>query len=306
MSEIERDREVDRAWRAASSEEPPPKLDAAIRSEARRAVGASPGDVRRRRRRQLRYPFAAAATVALLAFGIVQMIPPDHDALTVSDQAPAPTQAQRSKDAAPPRETPPAAAPTPQREQAAPTTQVPATTTDSKVAAPPPAPQAQLRAKTARPAEERTAQPRTPEAARDSQRKDEPAPEEGFAAAPAPAAPSAAGDVVAQNAARSEPFPAASPAAKPEQGAAGGAVSGTAQRRSLATAPVAVAKVSSLDEIKAKEAGAGSVEGWIARIRELKASGQLDAAAKELAKFREAYGERADALLPADLRAKAP
>jgi hypothetical protein len=72
----------------------------------------------------------------------------------------------------------------------------------------------------------------------------------------------------------------------------------------LATAPVAVAKVSSLDEIKAKEAGAGSVEGWIARIRELRAGGQVDAAAKELAKFREAYGERADALLPADLRAK--
>ena len=304
MSEIERDREVDRAWRAASSEEPPPKLDAAIRAEARRAVGASPGDVRRRRRRQLRYPFAAAATVALLAFGIVQMIPPDQDALSVSDQEPASTQAQRSKDAAPPRETP--AAPAPQREPAAPTAPAPATATDSKVAAPPPAPQAQLRAKTARAAEERTAQPRTPEAARDSQRKDQPAPDEGFAAAPSPAEPSAAAGTVAQNAARSEPFPAASPAAKPEQGAAGGAAPSAPARRSLATAPVAVAKVSNLDEIKAKEAGAGSVESWIARIRELKASGQLDAAAKELAKFREAYGERADALLPADLRAKAP
>src|SRR5205085_10777493 len=87
MSETERDREIDAAWRAASTEEPSPARDAAIRAEARRAVEASPADERRRRRRQLRYPFAAAATVALLAFGIAQMVPMNEDAMIVADQA---------------------------------------------------------------------------------------------------------------------------------------------------------------------------------------------------------------------------
>jgi hypothetical protein len=74
-------------------------------------------------------------------------------------------------------------------------------------------------------------------------------------------------------------------------------------RRSVETpAQMAVAKVSNLDELKAKEAGAESVEAWIARIRDLKSRDQLDAAAKEMAKFRETYGARADALLPEDLR----
>jgi lipoate-protein ligase A len=66
---------------------------------------------------------------------------------------------------------------------------------------------------------------------------------------------------------------------------------------------VAMAKVATADEAKAKEAAARSVEEWIKRIRDLKNAGRQDDAAKELAAFRTAYGERADALLPADLRA---
>jgi hypothetical protein len=66
------------------------------------------------------------------------------------------------------------------------------------------------------------------------------------------------------------------------------------------------ANVSDLDEAKARQAGADSVEAWIARIRDLKSRDQLDAAAKEIAKFRETYGDRADTLLPADLRNVAP
>jgi phage host-nuclease inhibitor protein Gam len=64
-----------------------------------------------------------------------------------------------------------------------------------------------------------------------------------------------------------------------------------------------MAKVATTDEAKAKEASARSVEEWIKRIRDLKNEGRLDEAAKELAAFRNEYGERADALLPADLRA---
>jgi hypothetical protein len=66
---------------------------------------------------------------------------------------------------------------------------------------------------------------------------------------------------------------------------------------------VAMAKMAS-DEVKAKGASQRSVEEWIKHIRDLRREGRTDEAAKELAAFRTAYGERADALLPADLRGK--
>ena len=65
---------------------------------------------------------------------------------------------------------------------------------------------------------------------------------------------------------------------------------------------VAAAKVANADEAKAKDIGALSVEDRIKRIRDLKNQGRFDDAAKELAAFRAAFGERADALLPPDLR----
>jgi hypothetical protein len=50
------------------------------------------------------------------------------------------------------------------------------------------------------------------------------------------------------------------------------------------------------------EAQPRTVDEWIRLIRRLKAEGRNDLAAKELAAFRTRYQERADALLPADLR----
>ena len=47
---------------------------------------------------------------------------------------------------------------------------------------------------------------------------------------------------------------------------------------------------------------ARSVEDWIKRIRELRSAGRIDEATKEIVAFRSAYGERAESLLPADLR----
>jgi len=73
MSEI--DPELDATWRAASREQPPAALDDAIRAAARREVGAKPGRLRAAPRW---LPFAAAATVAAIAIGIVQMIPPEE------------------------------------------------------------------------------------------------------------------------------------------------------------------------------------------------------------------------------------
>jgi hypothetical protein len=54
------------------------------------------------------------------------------------------------------------------------------------------------------------------------------------------------------------------------------------------------------------EPRARTVDEWIRLIRRLKAEGRNDLAAKELAAFRTRYQERADALLPADLRGIKP
>src|SRR5450631_93487 len=73
MSEIDPDLSAN--WRAASDEQPPAALDDAIRAAARREVGAKPGGFRATPRW---WPLAAAATVAVLAVGIVQMTPPEQ------------------------------------------------------------------------------------------------------------------------------------------------------------------------------------------------------------------------------------
>ncbi len=73
MSEI--DPELDAKWRDVSREQPPPALDDAIRAAARREVVARPGAFRATPRW---LPLAAAATVAAIAVGIVQMTPPEQ------------------------------------------------------------------------------------------------------------------------------------------------------------------------------------------------------------------------------------
>lgn len=73
MSEIDPD--LSARWRAASDEQPPAALDDAIRAAARREVGAKPGVFRATPRW---WPLAAAATVAAVAVGIVQMTPPEQ------------------------------------------------------------------------------------------------------------------------------------------------------------------------------------------------------------------------------------
>ena len=134
VNETERDREVDAAWDAASREDPPPTLDAAIRAEARRAVGAAPGGVRRT---HWSYPLAAAATVAALAIGIAQLTPPEELAPTIAAEHGVTTKeaannTARQLDArsatSPPAApaTPPAAAPLPKPAQKAPAETQPA------------------------------------------------------------------------------------------------------------------------------------------------------------------------------------
>ena len=81
-----RDEELARAWREASDEQPPSNLDTAIIAAARKAVPdrdeqpkAAPVRVQPRNWLLQWQPLAVAATVAGLAFVLVQMLPREHD-----------------------------------------------------------------------------------------------------------------------------------------------------------------------------------------------------------------------------------
>jgi len=56
----------------------------------------------------------------------------------------------------------------------------------------------------------------------------------------------------------------------------------------------------------AKDSTPRPADEWIKLIRKLQSEGRNDEVMKELTAFRAAYKERADALLPADLRALKP
>jgi hypothetical protein len=315
MNETERDRRVDAAWSAASREKPPPSLDAAIRAAARRAVDAVP---RPKRDKHWWYPLAAAATVAVLAVGIIQLTPPEQVAPTiVADMAVAPREA--NKDVA--------------RPLAPADTKIVEPSAAITAAAPPPAtpsPPAQAPARRAQmaasgslaresaeaPATERDTPEQSPAARRELPAQDKLASAKSDAAAANTAASPAAEVPGTAAPPRSEPFPAAA-APEPQREAyaeerkptpntpAGAAATRVARSAAATNAEEAQtkSKVATTDEAKAKEASARSVEEWIKRIRDLKNEGRLDEAAKALAAFRNEYGERADALLPADLRA---
>jgi hypothetical protein len=159
--------------------------------------------------------------------------------------------------------------------------------------------------------------------------------------APAPARSSAQNAAVpaapaAEMARRSEPFPAE----KPEIAARRDAAAAEAQSKgaSVATEPAASSKVPPLPAAAPSGAPSGvaggtllqkraqsesalaketddaapksktaprSVEDWVKLIRQLRSEGRTEEATKEIAAFRSAYGERADSLLPPDLRAPA-
>ena len=254
-----RDPEVDAAWRAASRDQPPRALDAAIAAAARRAVGAGP---HRRHASRAWWPIAAAAVVAVVAIGIVEMTPPGEVAPTVMmpepPQAPAPREparqdsmeAERSAAPAVPERAPPRPAEAKRKVEGA------SPPVDRLTAAPAAVPQArQETAPSSANAQQAPAPPA--EDARDT-------------------APRTAGTLSP----RSEPAPSNAPAALAKR-AAGGATT--------------------IDEAQPR-----TVDEWIRLIRRLKAEGRNDLATKELAAFRARYQERAEALLPPDLRDAKP
>ena len=395
MSETDSDRELSRAWRDASREEPPSALDDAIRAAARREVGAGP----KRRPTPAWWPLAAAAAVAVVAIGIVQMTPPERVSpeASVSDVPPtaATGQAAPTAPTALKKDLPAPPAPIAERDQAT----------------PPPAPQAAFKpAPDTAAGEERSAGPRKERAST--------ALSAGLARNVAPPVParakeapeSASREAASRSAERyaaggatqerkretgssmSEPFPAASPAPAPATSSTGAGAPPPAPADALRESPTAPGasaerraplplpsplpperqlqrplsargdfeqqaanklavkeKAAAADRhLRGRDEGVGAAAGsvaqapadkpqaklaatpgevaqssanaadataarplrpaaeWIALIRKLKQEGRVEEAAKELAAFRRDYRERADALLPPDLRERPP
>lgn len=98
----ERDPALDAAWRARSTELPPPRLDAAILAAAHREARSRPraagdDDTGSRARGPSRawWGLAAAATIGAIAFGIVQIAPqPATEAPVVASDTPSVAQQQ--------------------------------------------------------------------------------------------------------------------------------------------------------------------------------------------------------------------
>ncbi len=291
------DPRVDAAWRALSSEEPPKSLDAAIMAAARREVGARPQKIGARERmadRRRWWPLAAAATVAAIAVGVLQLTTPDQIGTPASDRtivSDVPAPASRPAPEMPvtpsrPEETKPEAGNALRTEQAPTRTDSPRRQT--------PAPESRASAK------------------RESASEKAPAMAEPFPAAPPPAvvgtaAPAAAGQVAI-------PAPApqvaaagqiATPTPPPQPGSA--ADSQRAQESAVAR-PTPLAKMAAgraadagADEARVKDRGPLPVAEWIVLIRRLRDEGKSADAAKELAAFRAAHADH-EKLLPPDLR----
>jgi len=289
MNEI--DRQIEAAWRAASRDQPPVALDDSIRAAARRAVAAAPGKKPKSWWRVKTHwlPLAAAAAVAVIAFGIIQLSPEEQITPTmIAEQSPLPH----------------------------------GVGTDASKLPPPDAVEQDMR----RPAPEPFAAPparRDRGSATDPIAKQRAEEERQVAAAPERAlAPSSKAGAATSGKAltHSEPFPAqqsdvagnnptvTTPAAAPRLSAIPpseapseaygqlGAQTENKQARSELSKPAAVGTT------QAKNAAPRPAEEWIVLIRRLRSEGKTDEAAKELQAFRAAYKEQAEQLLPADLR----
>lgn len=279
----ERDPALDAAWRAQSSELPPPSVDAAILAAAHREVASRPreaddDDTLAEAREPSRWwwGLAAAATIGAIAFGVVQLAPfgTAHDPTRATDMPSAESTAQ------------PAAVPAPAiAEETARTKPQIASAPPAAKAGPAPAPPpvgARQRAEAPAPASaERNALPPL-QSPRPFPMAAPPAP----AAAPADEAP----------AKRESVAPALRDRAPSAKSADGSLAKRVAPSASVAGGLGASASVESFG------AAQRTPESFVLRIRELHEAGRLDEAARELVAFRNAYPD-ADERLPPTLRA---
>ncbi len=294
------DPRVDEAWREASREEPAASVDAALLAAAHREVGAKPQTVGAREARAARqqwWPLAAAATVAAIAAGVLQLATPDQvgapaEQAIVSDVP----VAEKAGNAVTPglgdNLTPPSVAPAP------PTVNKPNGGDGARIRSEVPRMDA-----SPRPA---------PVGSAPELKRQVPAalPILPPAAEPFPGAPKAAAEAVAPSAAPAV-VPPADPALRKEAPSSPVAVGNlSAERASLAPAPRAK-MAANMATSPAADTGAADarvkdrtplpVTEWIALIRRLRDEGKTAEAAKELAAFRAAHADH-EKLLPPDLR----
>jgi resuscitation-promoting factor RpfA len=255
-------------YREDAQQMPSPAADAAILAAARRAVGAGPQRRPLLLRQRWVAPLLAAATVAVIAIGIVRMIPPYEIASPAAERYRAPA---------------PATAPAP----AIPTARKPA---------PAPETTANAAAKAAR-HEDRPARLNQRQATRETGDSSmfvplppaAPEPPRSLAVAPSAAnesAPAARYEAPAAAPAAATPPPALATAQSAPAAAAAGAM---VARKSLGSA-LMPSQDATVTRYPVK---------WISAIRELRNAGRRDEAARELAEFKRRYP---DYELPADLR----
>ncbi len=318
---LPRDPRFDAAWRTTSSEEPPHALGAAIRAAAHREVGAKPQSLAAHaamRARRRWWPLAAAATVAVIAIGVVQraghdeLVVPAGDTSIVTDM---PAQTPKSVAEAPQRPPEP-----PQsgygRAKSAPGAGGGAT---------------EGRARADSGAKSQAALEAQPAARADASRHSE--------TIAAPSSEKKAQSVANTAPSLPEPFPAnspkpsaaesrdAAPATPAEIGAAQRQEVGSSAKQAAPPPPMPMPPAASFADSTrvsapsamrsspvAKTAGAGAAEearikdraplpvnDWIALIRRLRDEGNTVEAARELAAFRAAHVDH-EKLLPPDLR----
>ena len=302
--------DVDRAWRALSREEPAASLDASILAAAHREAGARPQTVDAKETTATRrrwWPLAAAATVAAIAVGVLQLTPPEElsapsaERATVSDM---PAPAAKKSDATP--------APPPVAATAPPSARVDAAARSG-------ASESRVRSEAPRVAPSPRQPPATvaPEPMRQAPEA-RPAPPASPAPAPFPAAPKridegAAAGTAEPPAARKEmaalPQAAGNLAAEPASQARASAAPAPAarmpERASLAAVPLAKMAAPQAEDAtgvaRVKDRAPLPIPDWIALIRRLRDEGKTAEAAKELAAFRAAHADH-EKLLPPDLR----
>jgi hypothetical protein len=297
-----RDPALDAAWRAHSTELPPPTIDAALRAAAHREVGARPrplgdeDDALAEARTPARWwwGLAAAATIGAIAFGIVQLAPPPADPMVASDMTRADAKPQ---DSAPPQasQAVPRADPTQQRDATRPAP--PASPPREPVASPPfPPAQPGIAQQDAGSREKLAAQ-----APAERKRAAAPAPQ------PFPATPS---EPSREQLARQQPSARdrGDEARADDYKSPAQAPSATAKRReeapviASAAAPSEPAPSTFAAPAPAQAPAAmRAVQDWIERIRDLYDARRFDEAARELNAFRDAHAD-ADARLPERLR----
>lgn len=301
---VPRDPRVDAAWRAASNEEPPPALDAAILAAARREAGAKPQSLSAHAAMHARrrwWPLAAAATVAVIAIGVVQRAghdelgaPPGGSAVVTDMPAPSAKSAAASpqsvKEAAPDA-----------RADAAPNAGGDAAAGSTRVAATP-APSTTRNAESV----SRADAPRrtTPNATPLLEKKSESAARDAAALPePFPAASPKLGATTARDSVAPSSALQGSPPSAPVPPAASFAESTRAPAQSAMRPPPVgkTAAAGAAEQARLKDRAPLPIPDWIALIRRLRDEGKTADAERELAAFRAAHADH-ERLLPPDLR----